>query len=131
MLLYCTGLDRDFVPRKFHRDGRETVQQCAEGSAVGKLLAERIRLPIKEKCKQGKVKNAKLLFNICFFASFQLETFAHAFSAYRLDVSLYKMTKLNLSLIFGIIDAMVSYFVIMIQFDLENLRQKRHGTTAI
>lgn len=66
----------------------------------------------------------------CFFASFQLETFANSFLVYRLDVSLYKMTKLNLSLIFGIIDAMVSYFVIMIQFDLENMRQKRQGIIA-
>lgn len=88
-------------------------------------------MPIKEKCKVENVKNAKLLFNFCFFASFQLETFANSFLVYRLDVSLYKMTKLNLSLIFGIIDAMVSYFVIMIQFDLENMRQKRQGTTAI
>lgn len=42
----------------------------------------------------------------------------------QLQVQVAKMRKLNLSLLFGVMDAIISYFVIMVQFDLANRRTK-------
>lgn len=61
---------------------------------------------------------------------FQLETFVCNAAGNRLNITLCKMTKLNLSLILGIFDAMCTYFVIMVQFDLANRRAENKPPTA-
>lgn len=49
---------------------------------------------------------------------FQLETFTQMAAGYKLNITVFKMEKLSMSLGLSIFDATFNYFLILIQFDM-------------
>lgn len=56
------------------------------------------------------------MINFCFF---QIETFSYQVTLYKLQMNLFGMHKLDFPLVLAIVNAVISYLVIMVQFDLE------------